>query len=363
MTAERLAREALRRSEQRYRALVLRAPFGIVTLDRRGTFLTTNRAALRLAGLNAPARSLLVDELVMPADRERVRSELDGSFGGESREFFFRVRRPDGAVRQCFAVTLPVEERDGRAVLAIARDVTDEMALRERLGQSEKMAALGTAISRVAHELNNPLACIGALALATTMDLPPEHPLAEVLGTIQREVMRADRIVTDLLTFARARPLELRATDLNQLVSDLVAANPTLRHGEVRWTLDLSPAVPAIPVDPEQLLQVLVNLLVNASQAMREGPRREGRVRTWVEGDWVGVEVEDSGPGIAAESLPRIFEPFFTTKPIGTGTGLGLAISHQIVRAHGGELLGVNRPKGGARFSFRLPCDPTRLGR
>jgi PAS domain S-box-containing protein len=363
VTAERLATEALRRSERRYRALVLRAPLGIVTLDRRGTFLTTNRAALRLAGLDAPARPIRVDELVVPAEREAVRSELDRSFRGETREFVFRFRQADGAVRQCFAVTVPVEEQGGRAVLAIARDVTDEIALRERLGQAEKMAALGTLISGVAHELNNPLAGIGALAQAATMDLAPEHPVAETLRSIQREVMRAARIVTDLLAFARARPLEIRATDLNQLVRDIFAASPSLRHGGVDWTLDLGEAVPAIPGDPEQLRQVLLNLLVNASQAMRDTPRREGRVRTWLEGDWVGFEVEDSGPGIAEDALPRIFEPFFTTKPTGAGTGLGLSISHGIVRAHGGEVVGANRPEGGARFSFRLPRDLTSLAR
>ena len=96
---------------------------------------------------------------------------------------------------------------------------------------------------------------------------------------------------------------------------------------------------------------------------MAGGPRRQGLVRTWWDTDWVGCEVLDSGPGIPPDSLSRVFEPFFTTKAHGHGTGLGLSISHGIVRAHGGDIRGENRPGGGARFAFQLPRDPTRVSR
>jgi len=364
VTRERLAAEALRRSERRFRALFNRAPLAIFTLDRNGSFLATNRATFRLAGVTAPDPAARFQDFVVPADRTRVDLELERSFRGETRDFLFQFRRPGGAVRQAAAVTVPVEERGGRrAVLALARDVTDEVELRERLTHSEKMAALGALVSGTAHELNNPLAGIAAMAQALLLDRGVPADIARALDTIRGEAMRAARIVTDLLTFARLRPLARRETDLNSLVRETFSASPGLAADGVVWTLGLDPTLPAVPADPDQVRQVITNLLVNAAQAMSSASRREGLVRTWSTPDWVGCEVLDTGGGIAPDVLSRIFEPFFTTKAQGQGTGLGLSISHGIIRAHGGEIRGENRPEGGARFAFQLPRDPTRIPR
>jgi two-component system NtrC family sensor kinase len=257
-----------------------------------------------------------------------------------------------------------VEEHGGRgAVLAIARDVTEEVELRERLTHSEKMAALGALVSGTAHELNNPLAGIAAMAQALLIDRTVSADVAQALDTIRREAVRAARIVTDLLTFARLRPLARRDVNLNTLVRDTFAATPGLSANGVVWTLGLDPTLPTVAADPDQVRQVITNLRANASQAMADAPRPEGLVRTWSNDDWVGFEVLDSGTGIAPEVLTRIFEPFFTTKAHGQGTGLGLSISHGILRAHNGEIRGENRPEGGARFTFQLPRDPTRIAR
>jgi signal transduction histidine kinase len=131
----------------------------------------------------------------------------------------------------------------------------------------------------------------------------------------------------------------------------------------VVWTLGLDPTLPGILADPDQVRQVITNLLVNATQAMIEAERRDGLVRTWSDANWVGLEVLDTGSGIAPDVLSRIFEPFFTTKAHRQGTGLGLSISHGIIQAHGGEIRGENRPEGGARFTLQLPRDPTRIAR
>jgi PAS domain S-box-containing protein len=364
VTRERLATEALRRSERRFRALFNRAPLAIFTLDRTGRFLAANRATFRLAGIREPDRSARLSDFVVAADWPRVSEELERSFRGEARDFLFQFRRLDGAVRQAAAVTVPVEEHGGRgAVLAIARDVTEEVELRERLTHSEKMAALGALVSGTAHELNNPLAGIAAMAQALLIDRTVSADVAQALDTIRREAVRAARIVTDLLTFARLRPLARRDVNLNTLVRDTFAATPGLSANGVVWTLGLDPTLPTVAADPDQVRQVITNLLANASQAMADAPRPEGLVRTWSNDDWVGFEVLDSGTGIAPEVLTRIFEPFFTTKAHGQGTGLGLSISHGILRAHNGEIRGENRPEGGARFTFQLPRDPTRIAR
>lgn len=364
VTRERLAAEALRRSERRFRALFNRAPLAIFTLDKAGAFLGANRAAFRLAGVTSPDSRARLQDFVIPADWPRVEGELERSFRGEARDFLFQFRRQGGGVRQAAAVTVPVEEQGGRsAVLAIARDVTDEVELRERLTHSEKMAALGALVSGTAHELNNPLAGIAAMAQALLLDRGVPADIAQALETIRREAMRAARIVTDLLTFARLRPLDRREVNLNQLVRDTFAATPGLAAHGVVWTLGLDPTLPAVVADPDQVRQVITNLLVNATQAMADTQRRDGLVRTWSSADWVGLEVLDTGPGIAPDVLTRIFEPFFTTRAHRQGTGLGLSISHGIIRAHGGEIRGENRPEGGARFTFQLPRDPTRIAR
>lgn len=364
VTRERLASEALRRSERRFRALFNRAPLAIFTLDREGGFIGANRAAFRLAGITSPDPTSRLQDFVLPADWPRVEAELGKSFRGEARDFLFQFRRLTGGVRQAAAVTVPVEEHGGRsAVLAIARDVTDEVELRERLTHSEKMAALGALVSGTAHELNNPLAGIAAMAQALLLDRGVAPDISQALETIRREAMRAARIVTDLLTFARLRPLQRREVNLNQLVKDTFAATPSLGAQGVVWTLGLDPTLPVFAADPDQVRQVITNLLVNATQAMSDAERRDGLVRTWSTPDWVGLEVLDTGPGIAPDVLSRIFEPFFTTRSHRQGTGLGLSISHGIIRAHGGEIHGENRPEGGARFTFQLPRDPTRIAR
>jgi two-component system NtrC family sensor kinase len=364
VTRERLAAEALRRSERRFRTLFNRAPLAIFTMDRDGVFIAANRAAFRLAGVTPASLDARLADFVLPIEWPRIQRELAHSAQGEFRDFMFSFRRTDGLVRQAAAVTVPVEEKGGRrGILAIARDVTDEVELRERLTHSEKMAALGALVSGTAHELNNPLAGIAAMAQALLLERGAGDEIGRALETIRGEAMRAARIVTDLLTFARLRPLERRDVNLNQVVRDTFAATPGLAAHGVIWTLGLDPTLPSVSADPDQVRQVVTNLLVNASQAMMELERKEGLVRTWSTADWVGFEVLDSGAGIPAQVLTRIFEPFFTTKSQGQGTGLGLSISHGIIRAHGGEIRGENRPEGGARFTFQLPRDPTRIAR
>ncbi|MFI5234743.1 MAG: GAF domain-containing protein [Gemmatimonadales bacterium] len=339
------------RTEARYRALFRAAPVAILTLDREARFQSLNDAGQVLLGA-AGGNGTLLDSVV-PAEREHVTAQLAASFRGERRDFIFHVPRGDGGMREAQAAAVPVEERGGVAtVLVLARDVTEEIQLRERVGHAEKMAALGLLVSGVAHELNNPLAGIAALAQALILEGSGDEGTDHVLRSIRAEAERAARIVQDLLVFARQRPLLRRDTDLNALVR-AAADRPGLRRQA--WTIELAADLPPVSADADQVLQVIVNLVINAEHAMTAAAPPRGVLRTWADAQVVCCEVSDNGPGLAPELMPRIFEPFFTTKSVGEGTGLGLSISHGIIRAHGGEIRAQNRPEGGARFWFELP--------
>ncbi len=361
VTEEQEALQALQRSEERFRALFDRAPLAIFATTPQGGFLSVNRSGLTLLGVERLGGDARFEEFIVPAELPRFEQAMGESFRGAAREVTFHLRRPDGVVRQVAAISVAVEEKAGQPVLlTIARDVTDELELRQRLTHSEKMGALGTLVSGVAHELNNPLAGIAALVQACLHDPAVDEQTGKILETVRREAMRAAKIVNDLLAFARLRPIEPVATDLTVLVNEALEASPSLRDGQVQWVFDLAGDTTTL-ADAGQVRQVVTNLLTNAVQAMRDREVREARVRTWATEPLVGFEVTDTGPGIAPEALSRIFEPFYTTKAAGEGTGLGLSISHGIIRAHGGEIRGENRPEGGARFWFELPRDTTRL--
>ena len=352
VTREQEALEALRRSESRFRALIASAPVAIVTIDRDERVLAVNAAAAHLLGLPAEGGSLALESILLPDAAPVCRTKLAAAFAGHPQDYLTRLRQTLGAVREVHIVAVPLEERGGvRTVLAILRDVTDEHALRERVAHAEKMVALGQLVSGVAHELNNPLAGITALAEALAVEERDEGT-ERILETIRREAGRAARIVQDLLLFSRQRPLVRTEVDLNEVVREVMAVTVPGGNG---WEVTLDPALPKVGADHDQVIQVVRNLVRNGVQAMAGRPGARGAVRTWTEGDVVCCEVLDQGAGIAPDVLGRIFEPFFTTKAAGEGTGLGLSISHGIVRAHGGEIRAQNRPSGGARFWFELP--------
>ena len=352
VTREQEALDALRRSEVRFRTLISAAPVAILTFDREGTVQAVNAAAARLLGLESAGGTIRFDEMLLPGELAHCQARLGLAFTGAPQECHVRVRQVGGGIRDAHIVAVPLEERGGvRTVLALARDITDEQALRERVAHAEKMVALGQLVSGVAHEINNPLA--GITALAEALALEERDPGTErILETIRREAGRAARIVQDLLLFSRQRPLLRRAVDLNEVIREVVAVAVP---GEATWTLELDPRLPSVDADLDQVIQVVRNLVRNGAQAMEGQADPVGRIRTWAERDAVCCEVLDRGPGIAPDVLERIFEPFFTTKAAGEGTGLGLSISHGIVRAHGGEIRAQNRPEGGARFWFELP--------
>jgi signal transduction histidine kinase len=292
---------------------------------------------------------------------------------GSVANYLLRLRRVDHAaiwVEVTGHADQPAEDGSVR-IEALVRDVSERKKLDDetrdiyhQLLQAEKMAALGQTISGVAHELNNPLATI--LSWAERLSEKTLEPsVRRGLETILSESERAARIVRSLLTFARKRQTTRAMVDVNQVVRETLA----LRAYEQRVTnisvLDaLAAGLPQVFADGHQVQQVLLNLVINAEQAMLSANGRGVLVvRSWhdAEQESVIVEINDDGPGIPEDVQPKIFDPFFTTKEVGQGTGLGLTVAYAIVQEHGGRIRLESRPESGASFYVELPVSGSRL--
>ncbi len=254
---------------------------------------------------------------------------------------------------------LASEDREvGSLTDAINRTLSELDHRQKAITRSSRLVALGTMLSGVAHELNNPLSNISTscqILLEEIDDLPADirHDL---LSQIDGEVLRAQRIVSTLLDFARERQYERALIPLRTLVEEVLQLTRNLTPTDATIAIDIPEGL-QIDVDRQRFQQVLINLLQNAAGVIGSGglirisARRESRP----EGEGTLITVEDNGPGIAAENLPRIFDPFFSTKPVGKGTGLGLFIVHEIVSQHGGTVSVESEPGRGARFSVHVP--------
>jgi two-component system, NtrC family, sensor kinase len=247
--------------------------------------------------------------------------------------------------------------RVAEKVAALERANRELGTARESLVRSEKLATVGRLAGGVAHEVGNPLGAIAGYAELARARLSGGSAgaaeVADLLARISAEAARIDAIIRDLLDFARSSDLALAPVSLAGVVEGAVRlARVQARFRSVEVALDLPGDLPPVRADERRLGQVLLNLLMNAGDAM-EGSGAV-RIAARAEGEHVRVEVADGGPGILPEHLPRLFDPFFTTKPPGKGTGLGLAVCHGIVESLGGEIAAENGPSGGAVFSLRL---------
>ncbi|RMG90985.1 MAG: PAS domain S-box protein [Candidatus Dadabacteria bacterium] len=365
----RRAEAAVRESEARYRALFAATPDAILVAEAEGgTVLEANPAACRLLGRTegalrgAPLEAFWADDAGLRfSDRLRT-----GEAAGATAEL--RVRRADGSpvVVEASGRRLVLGNRP--SVLVLLHDLTEQRRLAEQLRHAQRLEAVGTLAGGIAHEFRNLLQIVRGQQDLLAERLRGDPDALRRLGRIAEACDRGARLTGQLLTFSRKVESRLEPVDLNREVRQVAEMLRGTLPRMVRIDLDLADGLPTVRADAAQVEQVLVNLALNARDAMPAGgtltlatapARPEDLHAHAAAGDdpsgWVALRVRDTGIGMDATTLERIFDPFFTTKTVGAGTGLGLATVYGIVQNHGGHITCRSRPGEGTEFTLLLP--------
>jgi signal transduction histidine kinase len=233
------------------------------------------------------------------------------------------------------------------------REEIEDLHKRE-MARAEHLATLGELAAGLAHEIRNPLAGIAGVVDVMGKELPANSPSRAVVGDVQKEVLHIQAILNDLLSYARPRPPDFHPTDLNTTVEQAVLlARQQVLTKPVQLLFEPNTALPKVVHDPALIQQVILNLLLNAIQAISKEGQVE--VRLLREQDFAVIQVTDSGRGISPDALSKIFKPFFTTRS--EGTGLGLSLAHGIVQSHGGRIEVTSALQKGSQFRVSLPID------
>ncbi|HEX4004255.1 MAG TPA: response regulator [Candidatus Acidoferrales bacterium] len=365
------AETALRESEARYHGLVNNSIYGIYWVSHEGNLLDANPALASMLGYDSVADFLAIGDshalYINPADREKVHGEyllagrVHATVGWkrkDSKPITVRLNGWQGAGAEAGEPYVEV----------IVEDVTEHIALEKQLVQAQKFEAIGQLAGGIAHDFNN---MIGAIIGWADMGLEETHAaprLRRYFEKVRQQADRAAALTRQLLAFARRQILEPRNVDMNQAVIETISLLEKVIGGNIAIKANLAPDLSVVRADPVQVEQVLMNLCINARDAMPDGGALTvdtSNVTIDEEfcilqplahpGQYIMLAVTDTGTGMDTATLDRIFEPFFTTKEMGKGTGLGLATVYGIIRQHGGFLHVISQPGAGSTFRVYLP--------
>jgi two-component system, cell cycle sensor histidine kinase and response regulator CckA len=371
VTAVREMEDALRQSEERYRALVEGARDLIFSLDLQGRIVTLNPAFETMTGFRRDAwigRPFL--DVIAEESRPDARQAFERVVRTDQRPTsLFRVLTSEGPTRIGEFTGTP-QLKNGHVVglLGVCRDVTERATLEQQLRQSSRMEAVGQLAGGIAHDFNNLLTVIIGSTELMLSDMPADSPWRADAQEIRASAARAAMLTRQLLAFSRRQMLAPRRIDLNSLVTGAVGMLRRLIGEHIALEVKLDPSPGAVRADPGQLEQVIVNLAVNARDAMPSGGRLTVATTTLRNdapvsvgaaevppGEWAVIEVRDTGTGMTPDVLAHAFEPFFTTKPQGKGTGLGLASAYGVIKQSQGFIGVESTPGAGTTFRIYLP--------
>ena len=370
-TLMRQLAERLRASETRVRMLDLCSPFGLFETDLDGTVTYANR---RMQELWGAGHTELADgswlDLVHPSDAPALLASLrDRATMGEQAESAYRLHLPDGTFRRVKLRTAPRTDDAGTVIglVGTVEDVTEQWLLEEQLRQAQKMEAVGQLAGGVAHDFNNLLTVIKTYGEFMLEQIDESSPLRADAIEIQKAAGRAAALTRQLLAFSRKQALLPRAIDLNEIVLGMEPMLQRLIGEDIRIELRAASKLGAVKADASQLEQVVMNLVVNARDAMSQGGTvtiETARVQLTettrgghgvIPGPYVSLLVSDTGCGMDRATRSRVFEPFFTTKETGRGTGLGLSMVYGIVKQSEGYIWCDSTEGVGTTFTVLLP--------
>ena len=366
-------RRARRETEATYQALVENAPVGIYRSTPAGSFLSANAALVRILGYGSRQEVLRLEmarDVYADAEERRRLVEQDTYTHQVYEELEATWKKKDGTrIRVQLSVRAQRDAEGGVEFYeTFVRDITNQRQLEAQLAQSQKMEAIGRLAGGVSHDFNNLLTVILSYSDLVLEDLPADSPLRDDLTQIRKAAVGAGELTRQLLAFSRQQVLQPKVVDLNAAISGIEKLLVRVLREDIRLRCTLAEAAGAIRVDPGQLEQVIMNLAVNARDAMPDGGLLtietanvdidEAYVqahRIAQPGRYVMLAVTDTGTGMDTATQARIFEPFFTTKDVGKGTGLGLATVQGIVQQSGGFIWVYSEPGNGTVFKIYLP--------
>jgi len=377
-TLDRLqTEEALRESQEKYRSLFMGSRDAIYISTREGNLLDFNPSALELFGYTREEMlGLKVQSLYAHSeDRAKFQDEIEKK--GFVKNYEIKFRQKNGAEMECLLSSTLRKSGDGQILgyQGIIHDITErkraeaeKTVLEEQLQQAQKMEAVGRLAGGIAHDFNNLLTVIKVYSQLALLELKDGVPLRGYVEEIQTAANRSADLVQQLLAFSRRQVMEMKVLDLNALLRDLHKMLPRVIGEDLELTMKLDPDLGRVKADSGQMEQVLMNLAVNARDAMPGGGKLTietanveldedyARIHVTVTpGQYVMLSVSDTGVGMAPEVKERVFEPFFTTKEKGKGTGLGLSTVYGIVKQSGGNIWVYSELGGGTTFKIYLP--------
>jgi len=364
--------ETVRAAEVRFARFFNNTPLAIATIDRDGRIRRTNAAFARLfsaTSTGAPAKISAIGDCVGDSDRPALTEALDSAFSGQAEIKPVDAPIASGANRMGRFFVSPVEDGDGEAAIVYALDITEQKALEAQFAQGQKMQAVGQLAGGIAHDFNNVLTAIIGFSDLLLANHRPTDPSFNDIMNIKHNANRAAGLVRQLLAFSRRQTLRPQVLMLSDVMSaDMQVLLARLLGAKIDLKLEADRDPWLVKADLNQLEQVIINLAVNARDAMPEGGdlsiRTANETRgedlkigdgTMPAGDYVRLEVSDTGTGMPPEVLEKIFDPFFTTKEVGKGTGLGLSTVYGIIKQTGGFILCDSEPDRGTTFRIYLP--------
>jgi len=328
---------------------------GLIIVDLEGKITSINQAAERILGYKSQDVEGIALEDLKGEGGKRILNwdDISGEVVRIDQEVEL-IKRGGDTVLIGYS-TSPRRNVKGEMVGAIVvfRDLTEIKKMRENMRYKDRLASLGELTAGIAHEIRNPLAGIKTTAQALKAEFDPQDPKCEYLEKIIKEINRTNSLLQELFIFARPQKPQFMPYDVTKILERVLSMQEkSIEEKEVKIKKDYAPDIPMLLLDPNQIYQVFLNLILNAVQAMPQGgdltlsAKREGET-------WVSIIIEDTGVGMSPEVKAKLFDPFFTTKSM--GTGLGLAISYRIIQEHGGMVGVESKPSQGAKFTIRLP--------